>query len=802
MKGKYIQAFNLHFTALIIFLIFSSSLIGQTASLVGKVQDNFKEPLPFATVKIPQLSLGANADGFGNFKLENIPAGKYKVVVYLNGYIENSRTITFVDNEQVELVFTLELEDLIDGVEVFGNRYVRPDKIENLTRLPLKIHDQIQSISVISDKLIKDQGALTIAEVAHNVPGVYTFATYGNKRESMSSRGFRGIPILKNGVRVNSDFRGTGILTDMQGVDNLQVLKGASAITQGVATDLGSPGGVINIVTKTPKFYTGGSVGLRVGSFGQARAVFDVHSPINKEKTIAFRINGALEAGQTYRSMVKGDRIYLNPSLKWLVDEKTTLTMEMDYFNDGRTPDLGTVNLGENDENRIYDLPTSQFLGYKNDRSNTLNTTYAVRLDHELTDKLQLNAALYHSNLTLNDKGASLGKVVEIGGEKIYNLRERGYSVANREDKNTVVQLDFTGHEMKTWFMTHTFQVGIDFRTNQYSTANQSLSKLDTIDVFADVSNSLPDFNLPVASEASASSRSLGFVAQDVISWTSWFKTFLGVRLSRTEVITEKENTLSHAVNPLGGVVFSPFKNINVLGSYTNSSYPRTASRLDVNGKELGTERFDQLEVGIKSHWFNERFHVNVTFFKINNTDINLPVYDENWVETGYYQKGGNDQRQGVEVELTGRVLENLELIAGYAYLDAQYKEHTSYVRGSAPLNTPKHTANAYVNYRFKDRIFKGLTIGAGVYYIGERPNNDWSSGAVTHEGIVPGQKPFNVDAYTEVNAQVSYSLKRNWTFRFLANNILNEIGYNAYRTSYINQTNPRNFALSIEYKF
>lgn len=799
---NYAENFSLYLYASIVILFLSNYTLGQTASIVGKVQDNFQESLPYATIKIPQLNIGTIADEHGDFEIKNVPVGKHKITIYLKGFQDNSQTITLVENQTLELLITLNIEDLIDGVEVFGNRYVRPDKIENLTRLPLKIHDQIQSISVISDKLIKEQGALTIAEVAHNVPGVYTFATYGNKRESMSSRGFRGIPILKNGVRVNSDFRGYGILTDMQGVDNMQVLKGASAITQGVATDLGSPGGVINIVTKTPKFYTGGSVGLRLGSFGQARATFDVYSPINKEKTLAFRINGAVEAGQTYRSMVKGDKIYINPSLKWLVGKNTTVTMEMDYFNDGRTPDLGTINLGENDVNLIYDLPTSQFLGYKNDRSNTLNTTYAVRLDHQLTDKLQLNAALYHSNLSLKDKGASLGKVVEIGGEKMYNIRERGYSVAHREDKNTVVQLDFTGNELKTGFMTHTFQVGMDFRTNQYSTLNQNLNVLDTLNVFEEISTALPQINLPTGTTASAESRSLGFVAQDVIGWTSWFKTFLGVRLSRTEVITGTENNLSYAINPLGGVVFTPFKNINVLGSYTNSSYPRTASRLGIDGKELGTERFDQIEVGIKSHWFKERFHVNITFFKINNTDINLPVYDENWVETGYYQKGGNDQRQGIEIELTGRVLENLELIAGYAYLDAQYKEHTSYVRGSSPLNTPKHTANAYVNYKFKDRIFKGLTLGAGVYYIGERPINDWSSGAVTHEGIVPGQKPFYVKAYTQVNAQVSYSLKRNWTFRFIANNIFDEIGYNAYRTSYINQTNPRNFAVSIEYNF
>src|SRR5690554_2072544 len=339
-------------------------IFAQSATIHGTIKSNSDEEIPFATLYIKELERGVSSDENGAFEM-NLPPGQWSVDISAVGYHHQIRTISLREKQDIELNIRMRTDALLETVEVFGNRTSRPAKIEALTRLPLETYDQIQSISVISDKLIKDQGALTIAEVAHNVPGVYTFATYGNKRESMSSRGFRGIPILKNGVRVNSDFRGTGILTDMQGVDNLQVLKGASAITQGVATDLGSPGGVINIVTKTPKFYTGGSVGLRVGSFGQARAVFDVHSPINKEKTIAFRINGALEAGQTYRSMVKGDRIYLNPSLKWLVDEKTTLTMEMDYFNDGRTPDLGTVNLGENDENRIYDLPTSQFLGYK-----------------------------------------------------------------------------------------------------------------------------------------------------------------------------------------------------------------------------------------------------------------------------------------------------------------------------------------------------------------------------------------------------------------------------------------------------
>ena len=180
---------------------------------------------------------------------------------------------------------------------------------------------------------------------------------------------------------------------------------------------------------------------------------------------------------------------------------------------------------------------------------------------------------------------------------------------------------------------------------------------------------------------------------------------------------------------------------------------------------------------------------------------MNLPVYDESWIETGYYQKGGNDQRQGMEIEFTGRLLENLELIAGYSYIDAQYKDHTSFVYGSAPLNTPKHTFNIYANYGFKNAL-EGLHIGAGVYYTGKRPINDWSSGAITHEGIVPGQKPFNVDAYTEVNAQIGYHVNEHWNLRFIANNLFDNVGYNAYRTRFINQTTPRNFAVSVDYNF
>lgn len=787
--------------SLLLLLAFSFVSAQESTELRGKVIDEKKEPIPFATIYIKELKKGTSADGEGVFALPNIPYGQWVLTASAVGY--SSLSIDINSNEPVlgGISFHLTHNNELDQVEVFGNRNDHPDKIESITRLPLKPYEQIQSISVLSSKLIEDQGALTISEATKNVPGVYTFATYGNKRESMSSRGFRGIPILKNGVRINSDFRGVGVLTDMQGVDNIQVLKGTAAITQGVATDLGSPGGVINIVTKTPKYNHGGSVSLRGGSYGQIRPTFDVFGPLNKEKNFAFRLNGALERADSYRAMVGKESFYFNPSMEWRIDDRTRITLELDHYYDSRTPDLGTVNLGENDTNAIYDLPHSKFLGFENDRSITQNTTYAIRMDRKLNEKLSLKGAFYSSSLKLDDKGAGLGNTIQINGTPQYNIRQRQYSTSNRSDDNNVLQFDLIGDNVFTGSIKHTFQVGFDYRSNNFSTTSQAAGVVDTINVFQNLSHKLPNVALGAASFSGGKTNSLGFVAQDVISWNTWLKTFLGARYSSTETISEVENTRSDAFNPLGGIIVSPIKNVNLFASYTNSSYPRTAARLGQNGEALGNERYDQLETGFKTSWLNDRLRFNLTLYKINNKNINLPVYDETWTNILYYAKGGNDQRQGIEVELTGRPLENLELIGGYAYIDAQYKEHTSYVYGSAPLNTPKHTFNAYANYTFRNYL-KGLSLGAGAYYTGERPINDWSSGPVTHQGIVPNQEPFNVDSYTSVNFQAEYQLDQNWSIQFLLNNVFDTIGYNAYRTSYINQTDPRNFAGVLRYKF
>ena len=805
-----------------------------TATLQGKIIGEDQTPLSAASILIEGTTLGTSTDEAGNYTIQEVPAGQYQVSVSMVGYDTRTKEVTLRAGQTTELSFRLPASNqVLQEVEVFGAPDKQPEKLATITRLPLKPSDQIQSISVISDRLIELQGNLTISEAARNVPGIYTFATYGNQRESMSARGYRGIPMLKNGVRVNSDFRGTGILADMQGVESIQVLKGAASITQGIATDIGSPGGVINIVTKTPKFENTGAASLRVGSWGQVRPTFDVQGILNEEQTLAFRINGAYERADSYRKSVSLEKFYINPSLEWRPNDQTAITLEMDYLDDSRTPDPGTINLANNDVNAIYDLPYDRFLGFKSNRAITRNTTYTARLTRELNEHFSLRAAYIYSTLDNN----AITSSVSSGGGGLpsladLNQRYRTIGASTRIDNNSVLQLDLIGQSLNTGTIGHLIQVGVDFRANYLETGGSyqaSMHFVDIIDVFQPISNTLPaegfvyvpavrdeEGNIvePGRTEAAAisfigrdpvssSNTSYGLMAQDVVSLTDWAQVFLGVRYSSQESTgsaTDTEVSRGHAFNPQFGVMLTPKEGLNVFGSYTSSTSLRGASNVDVNGNELGDQRIDQLEAGIKSNWYDNRLRFNLTLFKINNTNMALPVYDANWNPTGYYQKGGNDERKGVEVELIGRILPNLEVVAGYAHIDAQYKEHTSYYEGSAPLNTPRHTANGWVNYIVNQGPLRGLNLGAGAYYISDRPVNDWST-TVTHEGIVPNQKPFDIDAYTVVNAYAGYSIS-NYGIRLLFNNIFDQVGYNAYRTRFINQTDPRNFAAVVTYRF
>lgn len=683
----------------------------------------------------------------------------------------------------------------VQQVEVFGRRYRAPEKLDFLTRMPLRPSEQIQSISVISGKMITQQGNLTLSDATQNVVGVTTFATYGGASESLSARGFRGIPILKNGIRVHSDFRGQGSLTDMQGIESIQVIKGSAAVTQGIGNDLGSAGGTVNIATKTPQFINSADLSLRMGSWGLVRPTFDLQwAPSDK---VAFRLNGAFERADNYRKYVSKDRIYINPSLEWRISPRTSLIVEMDYLHDSRTPDRGTVNLAADSVNALYDMPHDKFLGFKSDRIFTNQTTYSARMNHRLSDKLSLRLALVGSALNVDNTGASSTKLFK---NKEYNMLTRSLGRSLRDDQNQALQLDFVGRDVFTGKIKHTFQVGIDYKRSVVGTTAYGSVLIDTINVLSDFGNVLPrGVTLNESGRTLSTAYSYGLMAQDVITFNRYLKAVLGARYSYGN---STDNTASGSVsgdafNPMLGIIVTPFLGFNIFGSYTNTTDLRSAANLLTDGTPIGASTVQQFETGIKSEWLDQRLRFNVTLFSVMNRNMAYQTYNEAGQATGRYEKAGDLKRKGIEVELTGRPLKNLQLILGYAYLDAHYQNSPAYMDGSAPMNAPKHTANGWIHYTAPF----GLNFGVGAYYVGARPVNDYTK-KTTHQNTTPGVKPFDMKAYTTLNATIGYGYKKaslNLTF----NNILNTLGYSSYyRGGYINPIDPFNVSATLTYRF
>lgn len=812
---------------LFLLFLFTMGLFAQR--IKGHVYDETGVPLSSATVVIEgtQYSTLTDDEGEFKFKLGRLPQGQIMVHVSFIGYKPQTKEIVITENSKQYLRFNMEVDNTLAEVEVFGERFKQPEKLDVITRMPLRPSEQIQSISVISDKVITEQGALTITDAIRNVPGVTLFGSYGGARESMSTRGYRGVPILKNGVRIDSDFRTASLTSDMQGVESIQVIKGSAAVTQGVGNDLGSPGGVINVVTKTPKFITGGDVALRVGSWGQVRPTFDVQSVLDKNRTVAVRLNGAFERADSYRTKVSKERVYINPSLEWRPDSKTVITLEMDYLSDNTTPDPGTINLDGDSIEALYKMPHDKFLGFDSDNIDTKIATYAARATREIADGLSLRVAYFASSNNVDNTGASISTKRTAGQD---NIRQRSLNRSLRDDKNSTFQLDLVGRDLYTGSIKHTFQLGFDYKTNNVTTNNYGYYALnsktgkrefttgipiDVINVFEPINNTLV---MPTAESLGISNDSLwvlgkpvesessnyGFMAQEVMTINQYVKAILGIRYSygTSSSNTSTGKTTGNAWNPMFGLMVSPLKNVNLFGSYTTTTSLRSATNKMSNGEEIGASPTKQWEFGVKSDWLNDRLRFNFTYFHIMNKNLSNTEYVEGTNQkTGYYIKAGNLKRSGVEVELSGRVLENLQVMLGYAYLDAKYEDSPSYVNGSAPMNAPKHTANGWVYYTVNKSTLKGLSVGVGTYYVGKRPVNEYSLTPNGH-GSPVGVKPFDMPAYTTVNAQVAYSIG-NVTARVFFNNIFDEIGYNSYyRGGYINQIDPRNFSGVVSYRF
>ena len=71
-------------------------------------------------------------------------------------------------------------------------------------------------------------------------------------------------------------------------LERVEVITGPASILYGVA----SPGGILNLVSKRPTESPFGEVSVQTGSFDRIQGTFDVGGPVDKDKTLLYRVTG------------------------------------------------------------------------------------------------------------------------------------------------------------------------------------------------------------------------------------------------------------------------------------------------------------------------------------------------------------------------------------------------------------------------------------------------------------------------------------------------------------------------------
>lgn len=798
-------------STLVSIMFFALVANAQNGQLKGTIRTSDGKPAAEVYVQLKEIKKGTISKADGSYTLSNVPEGKYTIIVSFVGLQPIQKPVVVTSGEASNLDFELiENETQLAEIVVTANRSVN-ERIATIGKLPIKPMDLPQAVVTINEAVIKNQQAQRLSDVIKNVNGVYLGTARASTQESFYARGynFSSTNMFKNGSRVNS-----GAMPEVSSLESLEILKGGAAILYGNV----APGGVLNMVTKKPKFDFGGEVSLRAGSFNLIKPAVDIYGPLSNK--IAYRLNGTFESADSYRDQVSSTRYYVNPSLLFKLSNCTELIIEGDYLKHEFTPDFGIGTLNDSTKgtrpSTVPNVPRSAFMGTPWQYNITNQSTASATLNHSINTNWKINAVASYQQFKRDYYAV----------ERIQALYDpqpgtwyRPLGRVDTKEKYLTGQVNLNGN-FKTGKIEHILLAGADadhYMTNTYNYDVQG-KIYDTINIF-DPNKFTPRTDIPVATRVTfveTPVNRFGAYVQDLISITPKIKLLAGVRWSLQEspapttIHLQKGDSISkgkfasaNAFSPRVGLVYRFKPNVSFFASYSNSFSVNTG--LDIYNSVLPPSIIDQYELGVKNIFLNGKLTVNLTAYKIINNNL---------AQTAQFDKDGNPNNNsnlkeltgqttsnGVELDIMANFLKGLSVIAGYSYNDMQYTKTPdkagSFVTGERLVNTPAHTANASAFYTFSHGALNRLKIGAAVFYVGDRFGG-WNNTIVPKEGY---SRLIPVKGFTTVDISAGYSIKK---FSLLAkiSNLTNTYSYYVHENYSINPIPPRQLIATVAYKF
>lgn len=666
----------------------------------------------------------------------------------------------------------------IDTVMVLAQRYL-PEyavrRARSATRTDTPLLDVPQSITVVTDKLVADQGLTTLSDTFRYMPGVGTAQGEGN----------RDAPVMR-GISSTGDFFVDGIrddipyYRDVYNLERAEALKGANAMIFG----RGGSGGVINRVTRQADGMAHRSGSLQFGSSLRRRGTLDYGAGIGDDA--GYRINAVYENSESFRNGFTLERYGVNPTFGLDVGMQTRLQLSYEHFHDARTADRGIPSF----HGRPVDTDPAAFFG-----NPALSVTKArvdafdATLDHAFTDKLSLRNHLRWAGYDKMYRNVFPGAVDSTG--TLVTLS--AYSNATQR-RNLFNQTDLVWHA-STGEIRHTVLAGAElgrqvtdnFRMTGYFAPGANLVPVaaPTVSVPVDFRQSATD------ADNHGISRVVAAYLQDQIELSSHWLAVIGLRHDDFRVrLRNKRNgdvfrSEDDMLSPRAGLIYKPLARLSLYATYSKAFQPRAGDQLaslNASNASLEPETFRNHELGAK--WdIRQDLQASVAVYRLvrGNVAITDPTDATRMILTD------GQRTQGVELGIAGHITEAWQLMGGYAFQAGEITatQSAAALRGNQLAQLPRHSASLWNRYDFSPSLGGGL----GIIY------RDAIFASADNQVTLP--------AFTRVDAAVYWTPRRTMQFQLNVENLGNTRYFaSANSNNNISPGAPRSAWLSINYRY
>ena len=258
----------------LVMLLIPCIIFAQSGTIKGMVSDaETGQNVQGANVILIGTIYGAASDLSGNYAIEDVPYGDYKLMVSYMGYGKVEQNVT-VDAAEITLNLELSRTTLeMSALEVLASRATRetPVAYTNIKKSDMQVRLGSQDIPLI----------------LNTTPSVYATNSGGGSGDSrINIRGFnqRNVSVMINGVPVNDMENGWVYWSNWDGVadatSSIQLQRGLSAV------NLATPaiGGSMNIITDPAALKQGGKFKQELGSGSYLKSTLNYNTGLIKDK--------------------------------------------------------------------------------------------------------------------------------------------------------------------------------------------------------------------------------------------------------------------------------------------------------------------------------------------------------------------------------------------------------------------------------------------------------------------------------------------------------------------------------------